>query len=345
MSSLLSISRRDFIWTGAAVGGGLVLGVYVPCKASVAQAAEEDSKKFAPNAFVRIGADDSVTVICNHSEMGQGVYTALPMLVAEELDADWSKVRPEPAPVDPAYNHRFFPIQMTGGSTSTWTEYDRFRKAGATGRAMLIAAAAEMWKVDPASCDAENSQVIHQGVGRKASYGSLVRSGVQANAAQGREAERSQRFQTHRQADQTARHAGKDQRQGGVWHRRELAGNVGGASRTTTGIRRQGKELQRRQGEGGARRAARGADRSGRCGGGRRLLAGQARSRGAGSRLGRWPAGDARQRSNNAKNYAELAEQARRRRGEESRRCRGGTRRRPPRRSKRSTNCRIWPTP
>ncbi len=174
MTAIASLSRREFIWTGAVVGGGLVLGVYLPRKASVAEAAEENSKTFAPDAFVRIGADDSVTVICNHSEMGQGVYTALPMLVAEELDADWSKVRPEAAPVDPAYNHRFFPIQMTGGSTSTWTEYDRLRHAGAVGRAMLIAAAAEMWKVDPASCEAANSQVIHKATGRKAPYGSLV---------------------------------------------------------------------------------------------------------------------------------------------------------------------------
>src|SRR5207249_147122 len=99
-------------------------------------------KTFAPNAFIRIGTDDWVTVIVNHSEMGQGVYTALPMLVAEELDADWNKVRVESAPADAAYNHTVFGIQMTGGSTSTWSEYDRLRKAGATARAMLVAVVA-----------------------------------------------------------------------------------------------------------------------------------------------------------------------------------------------------------
>src|SRR3989449_7953953 len=118
--------RRDFLKLSVAASGGLLIGFYLPGMQPVAQAAT-----FAPNAFIRIGTDDSITVIVNHSEMGQGVYTALPMLVAEELDADWSKVRVESAPVDPAYNHTAFGMQMTGGSTSTWSEYDRLRKAGA----------------------------------------------------------------------------------------------------------------------------------------------------------------------------------------------------------------------
>ena len=98
---------------------------------------------FAPNAFLRIASDDTVTVIVNHSEMGQGVYTALPMLVAEELEADWSKIRLAAAPVDPVYNHSVFGMQATGGSTSTWSEWDRLRQAGAMAKAMLIAAAAQ----------------------------------------------------------------------------------------------------------------------------------------------------------------------------------------------------------
>lgn len=129
---------------------------------------------FLPNAFVRIGTDDSVTVIVNHSEMGQGVYTGLPMLVAEELDADWSKVRVEAAPVAPAYNHTLWGMQATGGSTSTWTEWERLRQAGAMVRAMLIAAAAETWKVDPASCRTEKGHVIHTPSRRRLSYGRLA---------------------------------------------------------------------------------------------------------------------------------------------------------------------------
>jgi len=171
MSEILNLSRRDFLKTGAAAGGGLVLGLYLPLGHRIANAQQ---KTFAPNAFIRIGTDDWVTVIVNHSEMGQGVYTALPMLVAEELDADWSKVRVESAPADPAYNHTAFGIQMTGGSSSTWSEYDRLRKAGATARAMLVAAAADTWNVDPSSLRTQNGYVIQDATKRRLSYGQLA---------------------------------------------------------------------------------------------------------------------------------------------------------------------------
>ena len=172
MSEILNYSRRDFLKTGAVAGGGLVIALYLPPGNRVA--AQQTAAPFAPNAFIRIGPDDSVTMIVNHSEMGQGVYTALPMLVAEELDADWSKVRVESAPVDAAYNHTAFGIQMTGGSSSTWSEYDRLRKAGATARAMLIAAAAQTWNVDAASCTTENGHVMHAASKRSLSYGRLA---------------------------------------------------------------------------------------------------------------------------------------------------------------------------
>ena len=172
MTEIPNVSRRDFLKTSAVAGGGLLIGFYLP--AGNRLAAQQSSGPFAPNAFIRIGTDDWVTVIVNHSEMGQGVYTALPMLVAEELDADWSKVRAESAPVDPAYNHTAFGIQMTGGSTSTWSEYDRLRKAGATARAMLVAAAAATWSVDPSTLRTQNGFVIHDATKRRLSYGHLV---------------------------------------------------------------------------------------------------------------------------------------------------------------------------
>jgi isoquinoline 1-oxidoreductase beta subunit len=174
MSDVLNLSRRAFLRTTALAGGGLVLGVYVPKLSDAAGAADERFTSFAPNAFVRVGTDDWVTVVANHSEMGQGVYTGLAMLVAEELDADWSKVRVEAAPVDREYNHPAFGLQITGGSTSTWSEWERLRKAGATGRAMLIMAAGETWNVEPAACHAENSQVTHGASGRRLSYGQLA---------------------------------------------------------------------------------------------------------------------------------------------------------------------------
>ena len=169
-----TLSRRKFLQTSAAVGGGLLLSFYLPAFGKNAKLGIQEIADFVPNAFIRIGADDIVTVIVNHSEMGQGAYTSIPMLVAEELDADWSRVRFESAPIDPAYNHAVFGMQMTGGSTSTISEYDRLRKAGATGRAMLIAAAAQTWNVDASTCRTEKGKVIHTSSGRGLSYGQLV---------------------------------------------------------------------------------------------------------------------------------------------------------------------------
>jgi len=136
------LERREFLKFSLTASGGLLLGLYIPSGAKEALARESSATTFMPNAFVRIGSDERVTVIVNHSEMGQGVYTSLPMLLAEELDADWNKVGFEPAPVDPKYNHPVFGMQMTGGSSSVYSGFEQFRNAGAAARAMLIAAAA-----------------------------------------------------------------------------------------------------------------------------------------------------------------------------------------------------------
>src|SRR5207253_4027925 len=170
----IQMERREFLKFSVAASGGLLIGLYLPGASKFAVAEERAANVFMPNAFLRIGTDERVTVIVNHSEMGQGVYTALPMLIAEELDADWNKVRVESAPADAAYNHTVFGIQMTGGSTSTWSEYDRLRKAGATARAMLVAAAASTWNVDPISLRTQNGFVIHDATKRRLSYGQLA---------------------------------------------------------------------------------------------------------------------------------------------------------------------------
>lgn len=174
MSDILNVSRRDFLRSGALAGGGLVLGFHIPGLRPLAALAGQDSSLRILNAFVRIGADSVVTVIANHSEMGQGAYTSVAMVVADELEADWSKVRVEAAPVDPVYNHTQFGIQMTGGSTSTWSEWDRLRKAGASAKAMLVDAAAEKWGVESATCKAENGVVKHADSKRSAAYGELA---------------------------------------------------------------------------------------------------------------------------------------------------------------------------
>src|SRR5258708_1719558 len=178
MSAPAMVGRREFLKTGAALGGGLLVSwdLPVPAKAGTAAASEN---QVALNAFVRIGTDESVTVISNHSEMGQGIYTSLPMLLNEELEADWSKIRVEAAPVDKVYNHPVFGMQMTGGSTTTPGEWEHYRKMGALARTMLVTAAAQQWNVDAASCQVENGAVLHRATGRRATYGSLATAAAQ----------------------------------------------------------------------------------------------------------------------------------------------------------------------
>ena len=115
MSAPAMVGRREFLKTGAAVGGGLLVSWHMPLSSAAASKAAAGKNQVSLNAFVRIGTDESVTVIASHSEMGQGVYTSLPMLLNEELEADWSKIRVEAAPVDKVYNHPVFGMQMTGG--------------------------------------------------------------------------------------------------------------------------------------------------------------------------------------------------------------------------------------
>ena len=166
------LDRRSFLKTGAAAGGGLVIAFYAP--ALSAQEQKPKPEPIAPFAYIKIASDEKVTIVANHSEMGQGVYTSLPMLLNEELEADWSKIRVEAAPVDAIYNHPIFGIQMTGGSTTTAAEWDHYRKLGAAGRMVLIEAAAQKWNVPASSCHVEKGFVIHAATSKKASYGSLV---------------------------------------------------------------------------------------------------------------------------------------------------------------------------
>jgi isoquinoline 1-oxidoreductase beta subunit len=155
-------SRRRFLKTSAVIGSGLVVAFVVPGAKRFASAAPVAAVAgpFSPNAFLRVGNDDSVTVLIAHSEMGQGIWTALPMLIAEELDADWSKIRVEHAPAAPAYAHAVFGMQMTGGSTSTWSEFERYRQAGAVARNMLLQAAAARTNVPIDQLRTENGEVI-----------------------------------------------------------------------------------------------------------------------------------------------------------------------------------------
>lgn len=168
-------SRRTFLKASATLSSGVLLGFRLSgvTDAAAQTASGTAATEFAPNAFIRISKANVVTILVNKAEMGQGVYTSLPMLIAEELEVDLRRVKVVAAPVDAVYAHPVFGMQFTGGSQSIASEWERLRKAGAAAREMLLAAAADIWKVDRASLRAENGAVIGPG-GRTLTYGQLV---------------------------------------------------------------------------------------------------------------------------------------------------------------------------
>ena len=171
-----TVSRRDFVVVLTATGAGLLLGCRIGERSGAAAAAgAAPPPPFAPNAFIRVGTDGGITMIMPQVEMGQGMYTAMPMLLAEELEVGLDQVRLEHAPPDDKlYANRLFGFQATGGSTSVRAMYEPLRKAGATARTMLVAAAAQTWNVDPGSCRAEKGVVTHTPTGRTLTYGALA---------------------------------------------------------------------------------------------------------------------------------------------------------------------------
>jgi isoquinoline 1-oxidoreductase subunit beta len=158
------LSRREFVAAGVAAGAGLVIGFYLPHGKG-----GSSSEAFSPNAYLRITPDNKVTIVVARSEMGQGVRTALPMILAEELEADWKQIEIEQAGASTLYGD-----QTTGGSASIRSTWDPMRKAGAIGREMLISAAALTWGVSRSGCAAENGTVKHASSNRKLSYGELA---------------------------------------------------------------------------------------------------------------------------------------------------------------------------
>ena len=162
-----SITRRDFVTTGA----GLVIAFHLPPRAAPGSSPAPAGTGFAPNAWLRVGADGRVTLTIDKCEMGQGSQTGLAMILAEELEADWSQVRLGPMPENPAAWSR---RMSTGGSTAIHTSWDLLRKAGATAREMLVSAAADTWRVDRSTCRADSGTVLHPATGRRLAYGKLA---------------------------------------------------------------------------------------------------------------------------------------------------------------------------
>ncbi|MBK5281156.1 MAG: xanthine dehydrogenase family protein molybdopterin-binding subunit [Nitrospiraceae bacterium] len=174
--SMGSLSRRTFLKVSAVAGGGLLLSFILPRRIwSSESAGATTAEVFAPNAFIRMGRDGRVTLIMPYVEMGQGTYTSIPMLIAEEMEMDLAQVTLEAAPPDERhYANSIFHIQATGGSTSVRASWEPLRRAGATARTMLVSAAAQAWDVTPKSCRAEKGEVIHAASGRRLTYGALV---------------------------------------------------------------------------------------------------------------------------------------------------------------------------
>ena len=176
--------RRRFLKTSAAAAAGLTLAIHLPGRSlaqmagpgvAAGRAPQGAAGAWEPNAFIRVGADNTVTVFVKHLEMGQGTFTGLPTLVAEEMNAAWAQMRVEGAPADASrYNNLLWgPVQGTGGSTAMANSYDQLRQAGATARAMLVAAAAKRWNVAPDSIRVVNGVVTHTS-GKKATFGELA---------------------------------------------------------------------------------------------------------------------------------------------------------------------------
>jgi len=163
-------ARREFLKASAAVSGGLALGFYLPTASKLAEA---QAATHSPNAWVKIGTDNTITIMCARSEMGQDVYTSMPILVAEELEVDINKVKVEFAPPAEAYINALLGGQLTGGSTSVRDGWEKLRKAGASARMMLVNAAAQQWGVDAAQCKAVGGAVSGPG-GKRATYGQLA---------------------------------------------------------------------------------------------------------------------------------------------------------------------------
>jgi len=168
----LALSRRRFLQAGAAAGGGLILSMTLPFPSGDA----DPAGAFTPNAFIRIGSDGKIVLTMPYVEMGQGTYTAIPMLIAEELEVELSQVQLEHAPPNEKLygNPALGGVQATGNSNAVRAAWQPLRQAGASARAMLVAAAAQRWGVDPDSCRAQRGEVLHASTGRRASYGELA---------------------------------------------------------------------------------------------------------------------------------------------------------------------------
>ena len=291
-----TLDRRAFLKVSVAAGGGLVVGGYLSDLVG-APTTVNAGGVFEPNVWVRIAADDTVTMTLTMLEMGQGVMTSMPMLVAEELDVDWNRIKTVWAPADPRYgNPNFGGMQLTAGSNSVRGMWKLLREAGATARAMLITAAAQSARRARVQPHHRHRRSHPRGQRTPRQVRGARGRGRRAPGAAKRHPQGARGLQAARQVDAPARHPGEGERHGRVRPRREAPGAARRARRQVPGVRGQGGWLQRREGEGGSGRHERRPDQQ-RDRRGRHELLGRLEGRpGPRGEVGRGRAGDADER-------------------------------------------------
>ena len=183
-----NLTRRIFLRVSATAAGGLLVSLYLDLPLAAQEGTQPKPKAYPPDAFVQIKPDGKILITVNRLEFGQGVYTSLPMLLADEMDADWSHVMAELAPAADVYKDPLFGIQMVGGSGSIAHSFQQYRELGAKTRAMLVAAAADQWKVPPDQCRTEAS-VVYGPRGQSAKYAELADAAARHTSACYRAAE------------------------------------------------------------------------------------------------------------------------------------------------------------
>ncbi len=251
-----NLSRRDLLKAGAA--SALLLGfgrgeAATAAEASSAGAASAAGRgprdgQWVPNDFLRIDADGTVTVISKHLEMGQGIYTGLATLIAEELDASWDQLRVEGAPADASrYANLFLRTQGTGGSTSLSNSFDQYRKAGATARAMLVSAAAERWNVPASEIAVEGGRLSHAASGQVRAVWRARCGCRQTAGAERREAEGPEAVPLHRPVTAPDRRTPQDPWRTDLHAGRSAARHGDGGGAASGATRREGEELRRHQ--------------------------------------------------------------------------------------------------
>jgi isoquinoline 1-oxidoreductase subunit beta len=234
--------RRDFLRITALAGGGLAIAWTTPAALAAGESAHAAAKRPAdPSAFVKINPDNTVEIIVNRLDFGQGALTALPMLLAEELDVEWSQVKASLAPAADAYKDPIFGMQMTGGSSAVPNSWMQYREIGAAARTMLVAAAAEQWQVPVSACTT-GAGVVHSGT-RTATYASLAVAAAKQPVPDKVTLKRPSDYRIIGKGQASHRRGRRRDGKERIWHRCAPARHEGGRAAACADLRRPGSKL------------------------------------------------------------------------------------------------------